>query len=84
MNKFCEDCVHRQVPKILKEKFNLLNYPLFVNDQPINDEKITGCTVKFVKINWPAMYSFIQQKGLLTRNEKRELAKTGWLTSNGD
>lgn len=78
MNKFCKNCTHRLIPKILKNKFNNLNYPLFVNDF-MDDPKVIGCTVKFIKMKWKEFFVFLLERDLLTDKEKKELEKLGWV-----
>ena len=81
LNKFCETCKHLKVPSILKDKFNKLNYPLFVN-HPIDDEKVVGCTVKYQEIEWNKFFKFLIQKKVLTKVEIEQLEKNGWSARN--
>lgn len=77
MNKFCVNCPNRKIPKILKEKFNQLNFSLFLLC-PINDRKIYGCTSKYHRIKWEMFFKFLCERGVLTEKERKLLEKAGW------
>lgn len=80
MNSFCENCPHRQVPDLLREKFNALNFKLFCN-QPIDDPNIAGCTVKYINIDWVQFANFLANKKLLSKGQIDELRGSGWSIS---
>lgn len=81
LNKFCKNCPHLKVPKLLKDKFNKFNYPLFINS-PITDELVVGCVVKYQNIEWSYFAEYIIKKKLLTKHEYEELVKYGWADTN--
>lgn len=81
MNKFCKDCSHRTIPDILKEKFNQ-NINDFWHECPINDKNIYGCTLKFLIIQWAEFFKYLVKEGMLSKNEKKFLEKSGWKISN--
>lgn len=60
MNKFCLNCQHRKISDVLKEKFNKYSIPLFV-ECPKNDKHVSGCTVKYVEIDWENFVEYLKK-----------------------
>lgn len=72
MNRFCIECSHRRVSKEIRLKFNEFVYPYFI-DCPIDDERIVGCSVLFLNINWNSFIRYITKKKVLTEKQKKEV-----------
>jgi len=82
MNRFCKNCPHSEVPAVLKELYRDMAPLNFFKECPINNDKIYGCTMKYLLIDWKSVCKYSFQKGLLTRDEKKVLADKGWLIPN--
>ena len=70
MNTFCIDRLHCKYPKSLKSKFNQAAEKIFVDDCPMDDPKVVGCTTKRMAVDWFKFMSFLRSKGLLTEEEE--------------
>lgn len=68
MNKFCFNCRHRTVSKIIRHKFNKFVRPAFLNC-PINDKNIVGCTVKFTHVDWGSFIKWLKDNQLINEIE---------------
>ncbi len=83
MHKVCIDCAHRQIPKILKNKFDFMYYPLFSENHPMKaDDQIVGCTRKYININWQGFLDYCIDNDFITDEEMEELEQDGWKRSN--
>ena len=71
MNKFCEDCLHNKYPKSLKDKFNKTAEKIFVEECPLSDPKVVGCTTKRMAVDWFKFISFLKSKNMLTSEEEK-------------
>jgi len=60
INEFCRDCNHRKIPKNIRNEFNKNVFELF-SECPINDDRITGCTTKFLEIDWANFFKHIKE-----------------------
>lgn len=77
MNDFCKTCQHLEIPKILKNKFNKIHFPLFIN-HPLDEKNVVGCVVKYQNIDWSTFFEFLVNKNLLTKTEYEKLRNDGW------
>ena len=76
MNNYCKICRHRDIPKILKEKYNEYVNLMFI-ECPMEDERIVGCLNSNFAIKWQEFYEWVYDKGL-TKSEKKLLEGEGW------
>ena len=60
MNKCCINCPHRKISSELKAEFNRLVNKVFY-ECPLNDEKIFGCTVKYMNIDWVSFMEYLEE-----------------------
>jgi hypothetical protein len=82
MNRFCWKCKHKNIPKFLKQKFNIYANIIFIDECPLDDENVKGCTTKmFYEIEWPSFYKFLIQNNLATEEERKNIA--GFLNISG-
>jgi hypothetical protein len=84
MNSFCWKCQFKNTPRFLKEKFNAYGNRIFVEECPMNDDRVKGCTTKlFYEIDWKNFCFFMEKHNLLTEEEK--IAVAGYIeVSVGD
>jgi hypothetical protein len=84
MNRFCWKCEHKIIPKFLKQKFNEFANKIFIDECPLDDKNVKGCTTKmFYSVDWPSFCMFLLQNNLVTEEERKNIA--GFLnTSSGD
>lgn len=71
MNNFCKNCIHKNIPWFLKDKFNEYVQQTFI-ECPENDEKVAGCFIKMHKINWKEFSEFCIKEGILTNKKQIE------------
>lgn len=84
MNHFCKDCQHRNVPKLIKEKFNTEIKNTFL-ECPTSDKKILYCFTKNYDIDWVNFVKFLiknnninlEELSLIEKEGKDELDKRG-------
>lgn len=75
MNKFCIKCAQKSIPSFLKKKFNQHANKIFIDECPLVDKKVIGCTTKLLEIDWPNFCNFLLQNNFLTNEEKKIIEK---------
>ena len=77
MKEFCKNCEHRKIPKSIKNKYTHRGMKIkFLC--PMSIEKIYGCTVKFLEIDWGGFVTLLLKEKQLTEKEVLELKILGW------
>lgn len=75
MNKFCENCPHRNLPEVLRKFFERYTWPHFFHNCPVEDSTIIGCIRKEVSVDWKDYANKLKEKDLLP--EDFEVASNG-------
>jgi hypothetical protein len=76
MNRFCWKCEFKEIPTLLKQKFNIFGARIFVDECPLDDDRVKGCTTKiFHKVNWNEFCKFLLTNNLLITEEERKIAE---------
>jgi hypothetical protein len=70
MNKFCEDCPHKNIPRTVKAKFNTIATKTFVDECPSTDSRVVGCTTKRINVDWSGFAKFLKSKNMLSEEEE--------------
>jgi hypothetical protein len=74
LNSFCKNCQFKEVPKILKDKYNKFSQKIFIDECPLSDKKVVGCTTSiFQQVDWDAFIMFLIEHNLLSQQEIEEL-----------
>ena len=83
MNSFCHNCIIKDIPKSIKDKFNEHYKPTFL-ECPTNDPKVVGCLIKEqVVINWNSFCNWLKDLGELTPEEAIIMTELGLLKLRG-
>lgn len=83
MNNFCKVCKHKNIPSFLKENFNKLGQNTFI-ECPIDDERIAGCLIANLAIDWKKFVQYLYENEALTVKQIEMLKGKGWdLKDNG-
>ena len=73
LNSFCKNCQFKKVPKLLKDKYNKYVQKIFVDECPIFDGRVKGCTTKmFHQVEWEAFVLFLLEKNFLSQEEIKQ------------
>ena len=74
MNSFCLERQHRRVPQGVRKKFNELVFNLF-EECPLSDLDLSGCTTRYLEIDWISFTRYITARSKFSETEKKEVAK---------
>lgn len=76
MNDFCKDCQHCNIPRLIKDKFNIEVKNTFL-DCPTSDKKVLYCFVKNYEIDWVKFVRFLIKSKRLNSDELELIEKEG-------
>lgn len=76
MNSFCKNCRHRDIPQVLKKKFDEKIEPFF-GECPLDNEKIVYCFTERYRVDWLGVISILLEEEGLSAEEIEELEKLG-------
>jgi len=82
LNYFCETCAYKNIPWFMKEKFNKVVKPTFL-ECPLNDEKVIGCLIKNINIDWKKFVQYLLEHQAITQEEINKLLNLGWDLRDG-
>lgn len=76
MNSYCKECIHRDIPSFLKEKFNKIIHDTFI-ECPTNDKKVASCFINTCIIDWEKFIEYCIKEEVLSDKEIKRLKKEG-------
>lgn len=70
VKKFCKDCRHLSVDPILKSMFNEVVQETFIVCPVESNQKISGCFIKELEVDWDNFVTYCSEKGLLIESKE--------------
>jgi hypothetical protein len=75
LNEFCKNCEHKNIPSSIKKIFNKHGAKIFIDECPLNDALVVGCTTKLLTVEWITFLIQANKMNLLNGEELVEIAK---------
>jgi len=77
LNKFCRTCQFRNIPTFLKQRFNELGTRIFIDECPLFDDRVKGCTTKlYYNVDWKKFCELLLDNKIYnSEEEKKEIER---------